>query len=553
MNAAMNRRTFLKRTAAAGLALTIGYSAGCEKQNQPHIVLIMADDMGYSDLGCTGGEIDTPNIDRLAETGVMMTRFYNSARCAPTRASLLTGLYPHQAGMGMMTEGLMTPDSTSIPAYQGYIKSSCPTLAEVLHENGYQTFLSGKWHVGDPEPSRPDHRGFERTFSLIWGASNYFNLEPFITENMEIILEKDGEPIQTSDDFYMTTAITDHALNFLDQRDSEKPFFLYLSYTAPHWPLHALPKDIERYQGKYLRGWDAIRHERYSRMLELGVIPEHWKLSPAFYANDFLTPDWDNLTTEQKQTWDKRMAVYAAQMYRMDAGIGHVMQKLEQKGIADNTIVLFLSDNGACRAAIYAATGWCAERSGPVGSGDSFDSYGASWANVSNTPFRQFKATTYEGGIITPLIISWPDKLPSGRLVDAPGHIIDIMPTLLEAAGAGYPKRFNSNATPSMEGRSLLPLWRGERDAFERDRPLFWEHNENRAVRAGKWKLVYLKEKDTWELYDMQGDGTECTDLADRYPDVVESLKQKYFAWTERVNVIHNTDSLILMRHADWF
>ena len=549
----MDRRSFIKRAGAAGLLLSAGCSVQRSDKSRPNILLIMADDMGYSDLGCTGGEIETPNIDRLAREGIMMTRFYNISRCSPTRASLLTGLHPHQAGMGMMTEGLMYPDSTEIPNYQGYIKKSCATLAEVLQAGGYQTFLSGKWHVGDPEQTRPDYRGFERSFSLIWGASNYFNLKPFITGNMEIILEKDGEPVRPDKDFYMTCAITEHALDYLNERDKKKPFFMYLSYTAPHWPLHALPDDIDRYEGKYLDGWDRVRERRFHRMQEMGLIPEHWKLPPAYKRNELLTPDWDDLDDDEKQTWDRRMAVYAAMMYRMDAGIGRVLDTLEASDDLDNTLVLFLSDNGACPAALHLATAWCAQRGGIIGTEKSFQGYGPAWANVSNTPFRRFKAATYEGGIMTPLLIRWPDVVGSGIRDDTPGHIIDLFPTLLDAARVEIPDRFGGSPAQRLEGKSLLPVLKGESHDVLNERTLYWEHAENCAVRRGKWKLVYERDRGAWELYDMQEDGTECHDRASEFPEIVDSMKKSYFKWADRVGVIRDTDSLILARNADWF
>jgi arylsulfatase len=541
---------------ATGLLGLFACQNGSEKeadQEKPNIVLIMADDMGYSDLGCTGSEIETPNLDRLAEEGLLMTRFYNEARSAPTRASLLTGLYQHQTGMGNMTEGLMYPDSTRIPSYQGYLSNNCVTIAEALKQNNYQTFISGKWHVGDPEKAHPENRGFDRTFSLIWGSSNYFNLEPFISESMEITMKLDGKEYTPPEDFYMTRAFTDHAIQFVEERNEEQPFFLYLSYTAPHWPLHALPGDIKRFEGDYMQGWNTVRQKRYARMKELGIIPDEWELSPSFNEQSAVTPEWDTLNREEKHTWDRRMAVYAAMMYRMDAGIGRVVEKLKSIGEYENTLILFLSDNGACRASLYRATSWCAERGGPIGSENSFDSYGPRWANVSNTPFRLFKSSTMEGGIITPLIAHWPKVIKQQHISHKPGHIIDIMPTLLDITNTQYPKKYKGRQILPLEGQSLLPIIQGREEQFKTDRSLYWEHQGNRAVREGKWKLVYLDKTGEWKLYDMQRDGTELNDLAGQHPGKVESMKESYFNWADRVGVVHNTDSLILVRNADWF
>jgi len=505
--------------------------------------------MGYSDIGCYGGEIPTPNIDRIAETGIRFTRFYNQARCCPTRAAMLTGLYQHQVGMGGMTEGQMYPDGTRIPAYEGYLNDRCVTIAEVLKESGYQTFISGKWHVGDTVTSWPSARGFDRSFSLIWGASNYFNTRPFLNEHQEVIVTLDGQPVEPDRPFYFTDLFTRYAMDFLGERDPEQPFFLYLSYTAPHWPIQAPEADIDLFRGKYISGWDTLRLARFERMKEIGILDSETVISPKF-GN---VPEWDTLDVEKRAEWDQRMAVYAAMMHRMDQGIGKVLDQLEHEGELDNTIIMFLSDNGATKAEMWWATQWIADRSGPIGSEQSLDSYGK-WANTSNVPFRKFKGDVYEGGIITPFICSWPDQLEPGMIKTYPGTVLDIMPTLVDAAGASYPESRNGKPLLPLEGHSLLPLM--ENPAAEMPVPeLYWEHFGDRAVRIADWKLVRGKRESDWNLFDLSADPTELNDLSDQFPDKVLELREKYSTWAQRVGVIPDTvyKELVLVRNADWF
>lgn len=535
----MNRKFY---SIFAALSLFFSCAPTEDKPDPPNIILILADDMGYSDLGCTGAEIPTPNLDRLAANGLMMPNFYNAARCCPSRASLLTGLYSHQAGMGDMVEGRLWKDSTFLQSYQGWLDEDATTLAEALKAADYQTLFSGKWHIGNEEPHWPDNRGFDRTFAMLHGASNFFNMEPWISEDQFMRLHLDGEIYHPGDDFYMTNAITDHAIDFMQDAAQEKPFFLYLSYTAPHWPLHALPEDIEKFRGKYMQGWHQVREERFKQMKELGIIPAEMELSPEFFSDPMTTPQWDTLSQADKETWDLRMAVYAAQMYRMDQGIGKVISYLENAGKLDNTIIMFLSDNGATNAGIYRATSWIADRSGPIGSENSFDSYGARWANASNVPYRLFKHWTAEGGIKTPFIMHWPARIKPETVITNYGHLIDIMPTCLKAAGV-------PNATIrdyNLEGVDLLV------PKFEEDtsRVIYWEHQGNWAVRKGPWKLmsvVYKKEPAEVGLYNLEQDPAELHDLKNEFPEKTKELHGLYKTWAERVAVMP-FDSLILAR-----
>lgn len=510
----MTRRQLL-RTMAGGLAVPVCRGLDNRASRRPNIVLIMADDMGFSDLGCYGSEISTPNLDRLAHGGVRFTQFYNTARCCPTRASLLTGLYQHQAGIGHMVQ------NRGLPSYQGYLNDRCVTIAEALRQGGYRTLMSGKWHVGETRPHWPTDRGFDKYFGLISGACNYFRLDP--GRRMAL----DDQPFTPEPgSFYMTDAITSHAEDYIDRYSrEEKPFFLYVAYTAPHWPLHALPADIEKYRGKYLRGWDVLRKERHARLIEMGIADRRWPLTP----RDPAAPAWE--TVSDKQARDLKMAVYAAQIDRMDQDIGKLLAKLRQVGAEENTLVLFLADNGGCAEEVDRG-----KPGVPAGGPDSFMSYGLPWANASNTPFRLYKHWVHEGGISTPLIAYWPAVIKQrNTLTREMGHLIDIMATCLDVAGVEYPKTYQEREITPLEGKSLVPIFRsGRRQGHD---AIFWEHEGNRAVRQGKWKLV-SRYPDAWELYDMEADRTEMTNLASKEAERARELLARYEAWAKRCGVV---------------
>jgi arylsulfatase A-like enzyme len=500
--------------ALSGTRLLSGRSQG--RSGRPNIILILADDMGYSDLGCYGSEISTPNLDRLARQGIRFTHFYNAARCCPSRASLMTGLYPHQTAVGHMGHDF------GLPGYRGFLNDRCVTIAEALQENGYQTLMSGKWHLGSKRPHWPVDRGFERSFGLLGGTGNYFR---------PTSLYEDGKPVSPpGEGFYITDAFTDKAIEFIGQQGGgRKPFFLYLAYTAPHFPLHALPEDIARYRGHYKDGWDALRRERHARMIRMGIADSRWPLSP----RDPEAPAWDHV--QDNDLRDLKMAVYAAQIDRMDRGIGRILNKLREAGVESNTLVLFLSDNGGCAE--------MKDRSNPapIGTADSFTSYGLPWANASNTPFRLFKHWTYEGGISTPLIASWPDVIRRGNVITHDvGHIIDILSTCLDVAGAPYPESYKNRAILPTEGKSLLPIFHGKgRTPHE---TLFWEHEGNRAVRKGDWKLA-AGFGEAWELYDLKNDRTETRNLAGQHPGMVRELADAYARWARRCGVVPWTET----------
>jgi arylsulfatase len=501
-------------------------------EQRPNIILILADDMGFSDIGCYGSEIPTPNLDKLASEGLRMTQFYNSSRCCPTRASLLTGLYQHQTGIGHMVNNL------GYPGYIGHLNNQCVTIAEALKENGYNTYMSGKWHIGGAPDYWPRKRGFDRFFGLIDGASNYFKLVPYrVNQNAPRMALDDSLYTPKGDNFYMTNAITDYAIKFLnEEQPKNEPFFLYLAYTAPHWPLQALPDDIAKYRGKYLQGWDKMRVARYKKMAELGIIDTvKIKLSP----RDTNSTDWEKLSTEEKTMWDLRMAVYAAMIDRMDQNIGLILKKLEDMGEKDNTLIIFLSDNGGSHEPIK-NFGSYVRMPGETGTPESLDSYEYNWANVSNTPFRLFKHWVHEGGISTPFIAWYPKHIKPG-ISNEPGHITDIMPTFMDISNSKYPQLYKKNEIGEMEGISLKPLFSGKK--VKRKNPLFWEHQGNRAVRDGKWKLVSKYDEDKkrflkWELYDMETDRAELLDVSEKYSDVTIRLIVKYEEWAKRVGVV---------------
>lgn len=500
---------------------------------RPNILLILADDMGYSDIGCFGSEIPTPNLDKLAQKGVRFSQFYNAARCCPTRASLLTGLYQHQAGIGDMVGDL------GYPSYQGYLNTSSVTLAEALKMNGYNTYMSGKWHVGNRPETLPRKRGFDRYFGLIDGAGSYFERIPYRNNQKapQLMLDDaDFEPPKQG--FYMTNAITDYALQFLEEeRPKKEPFFMYLAYTAPHWPLHALPEDIAKYRGKYLKGWDVLRKERFEQMKKMGLIDATCQLSP----RDVNSPEWESLGAEEKKMWDLRMAVYAAMIDRMDQNIGRVVAQLEKMGELNNTLIFFLSDNGGCHEEIKNRGNYI-RTTGETGNPDSFDSYEYPWANVSNTPFRMHKHWVHEGGISTPFIAVYPEKINGGRIYsENAGHIIDLMPTFLDFAGGKYPEKHNGNSITPKEGVSLKSVLFGGK--LQRNQPLFWEHEGNRAMRNGDWKLVsqydyQAKKFKAWELYNLKTDRSELNDLSQEQPELKSRMIQEYEQWTNRVGVV---------------
>ncbi len=523
--------------------------------NRPNILVILADDMGFSDIGCYGSEISTPNLDKLAANGLRYTQFYNAARCCPTRASLLTGLYPHQTGIGNMVY------DQRLPAYRGDLNEHCVTIAQVLKPAGYKTFLSGKWHVtkhsdmfrtwldADKRHNTSKHnwplqRGFDEFFGTIHGAGSFFEPSTLVRDNEPV----DGFP----DGFYYTDAISDFAVDFIKRHDSvnaSQPFFGYIAYTAPHWPLHAKPEDIKKYSQRYTAGWDVLREERLNRQKLLGFFDASLHTS----ERNEEAPAWAD--EPDKAYYAHCMAVYAAQVDAMDAGIGRVITALEETGQLDNTLVFFLSDNGGCAEVL--SEKWPRSLHVPYkladgspvfrgmhkdhlpGPANTYASYGPGWANASNTPFSWFKHYIQEGGISTPLIIHWPDAIaPASRggFIQQVGHVKDIMATVVDAADADYPESFKGNPITPMEGISLLPNLEGRLvDAA----PLFWEHHGNRGMRKGYWKIVSVN-NGPWQLFNISTDRIEARDLAESHPEIAASMVADYQEWADRVGVVEN-------------
>ncbi|MBT5320288.1 MAG: arylsulfatase [Chloroflexi bacterium] len=522
---------------------------------RPNIVLIMADDMGFSDIQPYGGEIRTPNLNAMAGEGLSFSQMYNNAKCCPSRASLMTGLYPHQAGIGYMTDPL------GVPSYQGYLNKTSVTVAEVLKDSGYATYMSGKWHVGggyalrksegwtpgDETHPTPTQRGFDKFYGTLTGAGNYFNPQTLMSGDSFIEVE--------TDEYHYTDAISDEAARMVrEASNDDKPFFLYVAYTAPHWPLHAYEEDIAHYRGKYMDGWDPMRTARHEELKSRGILDEKSDISP----RDESSYPWED---EKEKEWeDLRMAVYAAQIEQMDRGIGRVLDALKETGVEDDTLVMFLSDNGACEVflaedsrvptpALFGGETRGGEQikvgnftGQEPGGEETFMSYDLPWANASNAPFRFYKNWIHDGGISTPFIVKWPSAIQAASNVHTPTHITDIPATCIAAAGASYPSQHADHDITPLEGESFLDLLNGEN--WQREAPMFWEHEGNRGMRMGDWKLVsefprWAPEDapGRWELYNLESDRTELIDLSVSEPERLTRMSRMYDEWAERCGV----------------
>ena len=529
------------------------------KTSKPNVLLILNDDMGYSDIGCYGGEVETPNLDRMAANGLRFSQFYNTARCSPSRASMLTGLHPHQTGVGILTY------DSGPEGYAGNLNQRCVTIPQALKASGYKTYMSGKWHVASsltkPTDTWPLQRGFDEFFGTIIGAGSFYDPNTLTRGNAN------AEHEARAEGFFYTDAISDQAVAYIEQHAKahpDQPFFEYVAYTAPHWPLHAHEADIARYKGRFDRGWDALREERLEKLVASGLLKDTWKLT----ERDPSQPPWSEAQAdEQFRAWTLRcMEVYAAQIDRMDQGIGRIIAALEKTGQLDNTVFIFLADNGACAEDIPEGVSIdelvsklmiarAETRSGePVhfgndpsrmpGPENTYQSYGTAWANLSNAPFRLYKHWIHEGGIATPLIIHWPRGIGErGGIRHAPGYLPDIMATILDITGTAYPATFEGRPIDPIEGQSLLPVF--AQDGGTRA-PMFWEHEGNAAVRIGQWKLVKRYPR-PWELYDLEADRTELHDLAARHPERVADMAGQYDAWAARCGVIPREQIVTLM------
>lgn len=484
---------------------------------RPNIVIILVDDMGYSDLGCYGGEAETPNLDRLAANGVKFTDFYCTPRCCPSRASLLTGLTPHKAGVGWMSFDWQDARDDEADGYTGTLNRDCVTIAEALKGAGYRSYISGKWHVTshlDDKATWPTGRGFDRSFCMVAGGTSYFEPQH---------LTLDDKFYRPPSPTYLTDLIGTYSAAFVDEHHAEhadSPFFMYVAYTAPHAPLHAPEQVTAKYRERYAAGWDRLRAERYARMQEIEATRPQWELPP----RPAHIPAWDTLPPEEREVQADRMATYAAMIEIMDRNVGTLVDSLERNGALDNTLIMFLSDNGACAE-------------GPLMG--SRTHYGECWAHLSNTPFRLYKHFTCQGGVQTPLIAHWPAGLgfPQGTAVhDVTGCLYDFMPTCLELAGAEYPRAHQGQTLHPLDGVSLVPALRGEGQAERAD--IFMEHEGNQLLRAGRYKLVRQHDEPFCQLYDMEADRSEMHDLADDMPERFTDLAQRYERWARQARVL---------------
>ena len=536
------------------ILLALATSLHGAKPPRPNIILMMSDDMGWSDIGCYGSEIQTPHLDGLADKGVRFTQFYNTGRCCPTRATLLTGTYAHQAGIGWMMR------DQKLPGYKGDLGKNVRTIAEVLKTADYSTYMAGKWHVtphvrpGSSKHNWPRQRGFDRFYGTIHGAGSFYDPNSLTRENTLIspLTDKEYQPKE----FYYTHAINDHVERYIREHDGKNPFFIYAAHTAPHWPMHALEKDAQKYKGAYNKGWDAMREARYKRQLEMGLIKKSWKMSPRARS-------WEDAPDKE---WDLRnMEVYAAMVDALDQGVGRIVKALKDSGHYENTLFIFIADNGACAENMGRRKGIQYRDKDPetlkpmgkdqlqldmiprrtrdgrvvkqgtdvmTGGADTYHGYGIGWANASNTPFREYKHWVHEGGISSPLVAHWPagiGKERHGKLEHQPGHLIDIMATAIDLAGAKYPKKVGDTEIVPLQGVSLAPGFQGEE--IGRKTPIFWEHEGNRAMREGKWKLVAKGATGPWELYDIDADRTELNNLAEKEPARLKSMANAWEDW----------------------
>lgn len=548
----MDRKKFIQSIAGSGLGMLGGVPFASSvsdtispsdtprsirhlgnQDDRPNILVILADDMGFSDVSCYGSEIDTPNIDRLADGGLRFTQFYNTARCCPTRASLMTGLYPHEADIGHMAYDL------GVPGYRDRLSRNAVTIPEVLGEAGYRTMMCGKWHLGWTDEGSPPERGFQRFYGTRGYVDSYYTIVPktevYLDQTRVLGVTKNPvNHLHPDQEWYTTDVYTDYGIEFMDEAIAHNaPFFLYMAYNAPHFPLHAKPEDLEKYRGRYKKdGYVQLRKERYRRLVEIGIIRDQWELSP----HD--SPDWDSLTDAQQDELDLKMALYAAIIDRLDQNIGRLIEKLETGGQLDNTLILFLSDNGGtAEGGLYGINEdahvdnyeeWARE-------GGWSSSYGQGWANLSNTPFRLYKKYTHEGGASAPLIAHWPDRIKDGgSLRHQVSHVIDIMATCADAAGTTYPGFFNEHEIKPLRGQSLLPVFDNEGEGHRR---LYWEHEGNRAIRHGDWKLV-ARHGEPWSLYNMAEDRPELHNRIGEKPGLVNDLKADYLQWARNCNVL---------------
>ena len=545
----------------APLAITMSALCCSGFASRPNIVILFADDLGYSDIGCFGGEIETPHLDALAQSGLRLTQFYNTGRCCPSRASLLTGLYPHQAGVG-----LMVYRNYPGAGYRGHLNNECVTFGDVAKSAGYGTYLVGKWHAGHTPEARPEVRGFDHFTGIYLHIDSYWKVLKGcdIYRDGELLIEAQENPTNPyhpEEEFYTTDFFTDAAIDYLQQAAErpEQPFLLHVCFNAPHFPLEAPDELIEKYRGRYLRGWDKLREEKFQRMKGMGLLRARQKLPRGrrheevaveglvfkdMVDREFL-PAWDDLSPAEQEELDFRRAIYAAQIDRMDQGIGRIVEQLRRQDALDNTVVMFFSDNGCSGELDLFGMNWPEHTRSNYSqwrtAGGWSISQGQCWAHLSNTPLRKYKQYVHEGGIASPFVVHWPDGIERTNEIEDEEtfHLIDVMPTICELTGAEYPKEHNGRAINPAPGTSMVPYWQGDVRA-PNARTLFWQHLNHSAVRRGDWKLVTLDDRDTdsWELYDLSADRSETENVIGEHPRIAEELRTAWQAWAAELNVV---------------
>ena len=503
---------------STGLLSIIG--SGVTAQPKPNILIIVTDDLGYSDPGCFGGDIPTPNIDRLAAEGMRMLNFYTYPVSAPTRASLMTGLYPTRAGVGRM--GLRT----DVPEYGDHLRVDCTTIAENLKNNGYATFLSGKWHLGDRDGERPAQRGFDRSYSMLVGSDDYYRPSTLCV---------DDHPVKPDDpDYYITHHFTDNAVNYIKE-SGDKPFFLYLAYTAPHWPLQAPKEEADKYIEFYMQGWDVLRQTRFEQQKAMGIIPPQTVLPP----RDHRVPEWNSLNETDKISWAQKMSIYAAMVNIVDQGIGKVLKTLEDRKILDNPIIMFLSDNGGCPWPSRSFVSGAPADADAQTPGSSIY-YNFHWAQVSTTPHYSYKRFAYDGGVNVPFIVRYPRDVKSGAFSTVRAHVIDILPTCLDYTATKLLTSFRGNKTQgNLDGVSLRSVFAGSNQPIHDI--LAWEHNGERGLLKGDWKIVWNRADkiEAWQLFDLNRDGgVELNDQSGNYPEKLKELVKEYENWAKLNKVL---------------
>ena len=519
------------------------------ENDKPNIIIIVADDLGYSDIAPFGGNIHTPAIEALAQQGLSFSNFYVQPTCSPTRSSLLTGNDNHVTGLGIMSEmDYPTLHALNLPGYSGELSNQVVTIPEILRTNGYHTYMTGKWHLGEGPGKDPFNRGFEETFILGTGGGSHWNDKKALSLLQHMDYTRNGKSVEPPQDFYSTKNYTDSMLQFIDKNKADKkPFFAYLSYTAVHDPLHAPKEYIDKYKGKFDIGWDSLWAERLNNLQTLGIVPKDLKN----FSKNPAIPKWNVLSHEQKEEFARDMEVYAAMLDYMDMSIGRVFDYLKKEGLYDNTMIVFMSDNGANGATAGTYPG---NEDGKYfstfnntldnrGLQNSYVEAGPGWAQASSSPFRYFKSFTSEGGIKAPLLIKMPGQMKNGGQWNKSFiHVTDMMPTLLELAGAAYPRQYNGNEIHPHIGKSFMPILKGDSVSMHSNDGHGWELFEMKAYIKGKWKILRLPlpmGTGTWQLYDLEKDPAETTNLSTQFPDIKEQLINSWNEYAKQ-NEVHD-------------